>query len=111
VAICTPKAIYMMDPLKYVCRLLIEDRELITLKVRPICAHKVVLELSNSGHDAYAFQRLLKRAKTKLGLGMSDTPRILELVGKASILGVVIRGNDMLVVYNGQDLSACMFVV
>ncbi len=42
---------------------------------------------------------------------MNDTPKIVELVGKASILGVVTRGNDMLVVYNGQDFSAFMFVV
>ena len=36
VAISTTKAIYLMEPMKYVCRLLIEDRELIILKVRPI---------------------------------------------------------------------------
>ncbi len=70
-----------------------------------------MLELSNFGHDPNAFQRLLKRTKTELGLGMNDTPKIVELVGKASILGVVTRGNDMLVVYNGQDFSAFMFVV
>jgi hypothetical protein len=40
VAICTPKAIYMMEPMKYVCRLLIGDRELTVLKVRPIRAIK-----------------------------------------------------------------------
>ncbi len=68
-----------------------------------------MLELSNSAHGA--FQRLLKRTKTKLRLGKSDTPKILELVGKASILGVVTHRDNMLVVYNGQHLSACMLVV
>ena len=63
--------------------------------------------VSNSEHDANAFQRLLTRTKAKLRLGKSNTPKILNLVGKASILGVVPRGNNMLVVYNGQhaDLS------
>ena len=72
--------------------------------------HKVVLELSNSEHDAGTFQRLLKRTKSKLRLGKTSTPKILDLVDKASILGVVARGNNMLVVYNGQHLSACMFI-
>jgi hypothetical protein len=40
VAICTSKAIYMMEPVKYVSRLLIEGRELTVLKVRPIRAIK-----------------------------------------------------------------------
>ena len=40
VVICTPKAIYMMEPMKYVCRLLYGDRELTVLKVRPIRAKK-----------------------------------------------------------------------
>jgi hypothetical protein len=40
VAICTSKAIYMMEPMKYVCRLLIGDRKLTVLKVRPIRAIK-----------------------------------------------------------------------
>jgi hypothetical protein len=66
----------------------------------------VVLELSNSEHDADAFQRLLKRTKAKLRLGKSNTPKILDLVGKASILGVMRRENNMLVVYDGQYLSA-----
>jgi hypothetical protein len=70
----------------------------------------VVLELSNSEHDADAFQRLLKRTTMKLGLGKNNTPRILDLVGKASILGVMTRENNMFVVYNGQHLSACMFI-
>jgi len=40
VAICTPKAVYLMEPMKYVGRLLIEDHELIVFKVRPIRAMK-----------------------------------------------------------------------
>ncbi len=40
VAICTHKSIYMMEPMKYVCRLLIGDRELTVLKVGPIRAIK-----------------------------------------------------------------------
>jgi hypothetical protein len=40
VAICTPKAIYMMELMKYVCRSLIGDHELTVLKVRPIRAIK-----------------------------------------------------------------------
>ncbi|KAI0280767.1 CNH domain-containing protein [Russula aff. rugulosa BPL654] len=83
VAICTPKAIYMMEP----------------MNAANSC-HKVVLELSNSEHDADAFQRLLKRTKMKLGLGKNNTPKILDLVGKASILGVMTRENNMFVVYN-----------
>ncbi len=66
--------------------------------------------VSNSEHDVGAFQRLLKRTKTKLKLGKYNTPKILDLVGKANILGVVARGNNMLVVYNGQHLSACMLI-
>ncbi|KAF8501650.1 CNH domain-containing protein [Russula emetica] len=80
VAICTPKAIYMVEP----------------MNAADPC-HKVV---SNSEHDASAFQRLLKRTKTTLRLGKSNTPKILDLVGKASILGVVTRGNNMFAVYN-----------
>jgi hypothetical protein len=37
------------------------------------------------------------------------TPRILELVGKANILGMVTYEDDILLVYNGQHLSSCMF--
>jgi hypothetical protein len=70
----------------------------------------VVLELSNSEHDADAFRRLLKRTMMKLGLGKNDTPKILDLVGKASILGVMTRENNMFVVYNGQHLFTCLFV-
>lgn len=83
VVISTPKTIYMMEPMN---------------AANP--CHKVVLELSNSEHDAGAFQRLFERTKTKLRLGKSNMPKILDLVGKASILGVVPRGNNVLVVYN-----------
>ena len=31
VAICTPNSIYMIEPMKYVCRLLVGDRELTVL--------------------------------------------------------------------------------
>jgi hypothetical protein len=66
--------------------------------------YKVVPKLSNSEHDPNAFQRLLTRTKALLRIGKSDTPKILELVGKASILGAVTRQNDILVIYNGQQI-------
>jgi len=40
-----------------------------------------------------------------------DTPKILDLKDKANILGVVPYLNDILLVYEGQHLSICMFVV
>jgi hypothetical protein len=63
--------------------------------------------------------------KASLKLGKVDTPKVLELAGKATILGVtneniratnentgVITEYDMLVVYNGEQLFlVCMFVV
>lgn len=109
VAICTPKAIYMMEPMKYVCHLLNVDR-VDRLQSAGNPCHKVVLELSNSERDANAFQRLLKRTKTKLRLEKNNTPKILDLAGKARILGVVTRGDNLLVVYNGQHLSPRLFI-
>lgn len=73
--------------------------------------YKVVPKLSNSEHDPNAFQRLLTRTKVLLRIGKSDTPKILELVGKASILGAVTRQNDILVIYDGQQFSVCMLFV
>ena len=77
----------------------------------------MVLELSHSEHDKDyeddedAVQRLLRRTKTKLGLGQNNTPKIVDLASKAFILGVVRRENNMLVVYDGQQLSARMFIL
>lgn len=56
VAICTSKAIYMMEPMKYVCCLLIGDRKLTVLKVRPIHAIKwrlrihIKIQMLSSGY-------------------------------------------------------------
>jgi hypothetical protein len=67
----------------------------------------VVLDLPNSKRDANALRRLVTRTKASLKLGKSDTPKVLELVGKASILGVTNENeNNMLVVYNGELLFA-----
>jgi CNH domain len=67
----------------------------------------VALELSD--FKPSAFKRLLTRTKVSLRLGKSDTPKILQLVDKANILGVMKNQNNMLVVYNGQ-LSYSLFV-
>jgi hypothetical protein len=58
--------------------------------------------LALSDFKPSAFKRLLTRTKVSLRLGKSDTPKILQLVDKANILGVIKNQNNMLVVYNGQ---------
>jgi hypothetical protein len=40
-----------------------------------------------------------------------DTPKILKLMGKADILGMVTYDNDILLVYEGQHLSICVIVI
>jgi hypothetical protein len=62
--------------------------------------HEVVLELSDFKPNAV--KRLLTRTKALLRIGKSNLPKILELVGKAKILGLMKTQNNMLVVYNGQ---------
>lgn len=34
-----------------------------------------------------------------------NAPKILELIGKADILGIVTYDNDILLIYEGQHLS------
>jgi hypothetical protein len=40
-----------------------------------------------------------------------ERPKILDLIDKADILGLVTYQNDILLVYEGQHLSTCTFVV
>jgi hypothetical protein len=60
---------------------------------------------------ANPFLRVLKRTTTLLRLGRSDVPKILQLLDKASILGMVTYQNDILLVYDGQDLSPRVFII
>jgi hypothetical protein len=65
--------------------------------------------------------RIAKEAHEKSRLpgplkkGKDDKPKIVEMVGKASVLGMVTyeRDQDFLLVYDSQhfSFSACMFVV
>ena len=61
--------------------------------------------------EAYKKSKLLGRLKK----GKDDMPKIVELMGKASVLGMVTyeRDQDFLIVYDSQRLtfSAYMFVV
>ena len=62
-------------------------------------------EFPNPKGSPNAFQRVLKgtqdKAKTLFGLKKSPIPKILELVGKAKVLGMVRHGNHTLVIYDG----------
>jgi len=63
-------------------------------------------EFPNPKGSPNGFQRMLKgmqdKTKALLGLKKSPMPKILELVGKAKVLGMVRHGNRTLVVYDGK---------
>jgi len=74
---------------------------------------KVIPEFSNtkSGKGALleGLNGTLGKANTLLGLGKRGTPRIIELVSKAKILGLVRYGSHTLVVYDGDLVSPSIF--
>ena len=53
-----------------------------------------------------AFRRMLKgmqdKVKSLLRLEKSPMPKILELVGKANVIGMVRHGSRTLVIYDGE---------
>lgn len=49
-----------------------------------------------------AFQRMRDRAKTLFRRKKSPMPKILELVDKANIIGMVRHGSRTLVIYDGE---------
>jgi len=65
-------------------------------------------EFPNPKGSPNAFQRVLKgtqnKVKSLLRLKKSPMPKILELVGKANVLGMVRHGNHTLVIYDGKGL-------
>jgi hypothetical protein len=66
----------------------------------------VVPRIAREAHEKSKLPGPLKKRK-------NDKPKIVELVGKASVLGMVTyeRDHDFLLVYDSQHFSACMFVV
>ena len=58
-------------------------------------------DLPNTKRDPKTLQFVLK---TK-----GDTPKILDLMGNANILGMVTYDTDILLIYEGQHLSTCCF--
>ena len=60
-------------------------------------------DLPNTKRDPKTQQLVLK---TK-----GDTPKILDMISNANILGMVTYDNDILLIYEGQHLSTCYFVV
>lgn len=54
-------------------------------------------DLPNSRRDKKTL-RFVPKAK-------GNAPKILELIGKADILGIVTYDNDILLIYEGQHLS------
>ena len=81
--------------------LLVKGRELNHTQSTVNPSHKEVPDLPNSKRDKKWWQRKDK----------GDPPKILDLIDKANILGLVTYQNDILLVYEGQHLSTCMSVV
>ena len=72
-------------------------------------------EFPNSKCGANGFRRVLQgtrdKAKALLRLGNCDKPKILELVGRAGILGMVKYGNNTLIVYDGKGYLVGFYLV
>jgi hypothetical protein len=70
-------------------------------------------DFSDLKRGANAFRRVLRgtrdKTKTLLGIGKSDKPKILELIGRANILGVVKSGNSTLIIYDGKSVSVGVY--
>jgi len=85
IAICASKAIYLVE-----------------LTNASVSLPTAIPEFARPKRVANPFLRVLKRTTTLLGLGRSDVPKILQLLGNASILGMVTTyQNDILLVYDG----------
>jgi len=91
VAICASKAIYIVEPMNTIN-----------------ASVKVIPEFSNikSGKNGLlgGLNGTLDKANTLLSLGKSKTPRIVELVSKAKILGLVRHWSNTLIVYDELGL-------
>jgi hypothetical protein len=70
---------------------------------------QAVPEFLDSKRGTNAFLRMLKgtrdKTKTLLRPGSVDIPKILELVGRANVLGMVKYDNKTLVIYDGKSLA------
>jgi len=85
------------------CPSLVKSREFDHPQSSTSPSPTVIPDLPNSRRDKKTL-RLVPKAK-------GDTPKILELMGKADILGMVTYDNDILLVYEGQHLSICVIVI
>lgn len=65
---------------------------------------KPMPEFPNLKGSPSVFKRMLKGTKTLLRLKKSPMPKILELVGKANVLGMVRHESRTLVIYDGKGV-------
>lgn len=63
----------------------------------------MIPDLPNSRRDKKTF-RFVPKAK-------GGTTKVLELMGKADILGMVTYDNDIFLIYEGQHLSVCVIAI
>jgi len=66
----------------------------------------MVPRIANEAYEKSNLPRPLQKGK-------NDKPKIVELMGKARVLGMVTneRDHDLLLVYDSQAFLHCMFVV
>jgi hypothetical protein len=63
-------------------------------------------EFPNPKGSPNAFQRMQNKAKTLFRRKKAPMPKILELVGKSNVIGMVRHGNQTLVIYDGKGFSS-----